>query len=227
MAAMRQSGLVPVSGRYAVLSGFRAGQSLLDSELFVGPAKKSTAPEPMKNLANSIMMAGSNFWDAPGDSMAGSNDLPTRREIFPWIEKNENALYSPRIPIHSVGVYFSPKSRDYTAKNSFPLIEGTLVLLIQQHQPLEVVTPRTLEEFHGQTLVLPHVSTLDETDRQALKAFVDQDGWLVILGQDASGLPQSDSKIVLSDDPGGAISRRWRMILLPARRILPRNCSTQ
>ena len=44
--------------------------------------KTVTAPEPMKNLANSIVMAGANFWDAPGHSMAGSNDLPTRRLIF-------------------------------------------------------------------------------------------------------------------------------------------------
>ena len=38
--------------------------------------------EAMKNLAVSIVMAGANFWDAPGHSMAGSNDPETRREIF-------------------------------------------------------------------------------------------------------------------------------------------------
>jgi hypothetical protein len=41
--------------------------------------KGVSAPEPMKNLANSIVMAGANFWDAPGHSMAGSNDLATRK----------------------------------------------------------------------------------------------------------------------------------------------------
>ncbi|HWF92894.1 MAG TPA: hypothetical protein VN684_11460 [Terriglobales bacterium] len=165
--------------------------------------KTVTAPEPMKNLANSIIMTGCNFWDAPGHSMAGSNDLPTRREIFQWIEKNENELYSPRAPFHAVGVYFSPKSRDYTAKTFLPSYRGAMVLLIQQHKALQVVTPRTLDAFHGQTLVLPGVSTLDEAERQALKAFVDHGGRLVILGEDATGLPQSDSKVVLSDDPGG------------------------
>src|SRR6185437_14824890 len=67
-----------------------------------------------------------------------------------------------------------------------------------------VVTPRTLDAFHGQTLVLPGVSTLDDAERQTLKAFVDQGGRLVVLGDDATGLPQSDKKIVLPNDPGGA-----------------------
>src|SRR5580704_5862631 len=40
--------------------------------------------ESMMNLAMSQVMAGANFWDAPGHSMAGSNDLPTRKKIFSW-----------------------------------------------------------------------------------------------------------------------------------------------
>jgi hypothetical protein len=165
--------------------------------------KDVTAAEPMKNLANSIVMTGANFWDAPGHSMAGSNDLATRRQIFQWIEKNEQLLYSPRTPLHSVGVYFSPKSRDYTAKEFLPSYRGALVLLIQQHRPLQVVTPRTLAGFHGETLVLPSVSVLHETERQTLKAFVDQGGRLVVLGDDVSGIPQS-AKIVLPADPARA-----------------------
>jgi hypothetical protein len=155
----------------------------------------------MKNLANSIVMAGANFWDAPGHSMAGSNDLATRKLILGWIEKNEQALYSPRMPLHPVGVYFSPKSRDYSAKEFLPSYRGALVLLIQQHRPLQVVTPRTLAEFHGETLVLPSVSVLNETERQEIKTYVVQGGRLVVLGEDSSGIPQSPQKIVLSSDP--------------------------
>lgn len=166
--------------------------------------KEVTAPEPMKNLANSIVMAGANFWDAPGHSMAGSNDLPTRRLIFQWIEKNEKALYSPRIPVDSVGVYFSPKSRDYTAKEFLPSYRGALVLLIQQHRPLQVITPRTLAEFHGKTLVLPSVSVLNEAERQSIKEFVGHGGRLVVLGEDVSGISPSTQKIVLSPDPAHA-----------------------
>ncbi len=125
-------------------------------------------------------------------------------QIFEWIEKNEKALYSPRIPFDSVGVYFSPKSRDYTAKEFLPSYRGALVLLIQQHRPLQVVTPRTLAEFHGKTLVLPSVSVLSETEQQEIKAFVDHGGRLVVLGEDVSGIPESAQKIVLPADPAGA-----------------------
>ena len=163
--------------------------------------KEVTAPEPMKNLANSIVMAGNNFWDAPGHSMAGSNDEATRKVIFEWIENNEKELYSPRIPIQRVGVYFSPKSRDYTAKEFLPSYRGALVLLIQQHRAFQLVTPRTLAEFHGETLILPGVSVLNESERQSIKAFVDHGGRLVVLGQDVSGVPQSTKKIVFPSDP--------------------------
>lgn len=167
--------------------------------------QKEVAPqEPMKNLANSIVMTGCNFWDAPGHSMGGSNDRATRRVIFQWIEQNEKSLYSPRKPLNGVGVYFSPKSRDYTANSFLPSYRGTMVLLIQQHRALQVVTPRTLAEFHGETLVLPSVSTLNEAERKGLKAFVDGGGRLVVLGVDATGLPQSSNKVVLASDPGKA-----------------------
>ena len=49
--------------------------------------KKVDRREAMMNLAMSQVMAGANFWDAPGHSMAGSNDLATRKKIFAWIEK--------------------------------------------------------------------------------------------------------------------------------------------
>jgi hypothetical protein len=166
--------------------------------------KGVTAQEPMKNLANSIVMDGANFWDAPGHSMAGSNDEPTRKQIFAWIEKNEKTLYSPRTPLHPVGVYFSPKSRDYDAKEFLPSYRGTMVLLIQQHRALQAVTPRTLAQFHGETLALPNVSVLDETERRNLKTFVDHGGRLVVSGQDVSGIPQSAQKTVLPNDPAGA-----------------------
>ncbi len=167
-----------------------------DEQKEVGPQ------EPMKNLANSIVMAGANFWDAPGHSMGGSNDRATRRVIFEWIEKNEKELYSPRKPLSPVGVYFSPKSRDYSAKDFLPSYRGTMVLLIQQHRALQVVTPRTLSEYRGKILILPAVSVLNEAEKKSLKSFVDHGGKLVVLGADASGLPESSKKIVLPKDPG-------------------------
>ena len=163
--------------------------------------KGVSAPEPMKNLANSIVMAGANFWDAPGHSMAGSNDEATRKQIFEWLAKNEKALYLPRTPIHPVGVYFSPKSRDYNPKTFLPSYRGMLVLLIQQHRALQVVTPRTLADFQGEALVLPNVSVLSETERGDLKAFVDHGGRVIVLGEDSSGILPSPKKVVLPSDP--------------------------
>src|SRR5882672_4971201 len=47
--------------------------------------KKVAARDAMPNLAMSQIMDGANFWDAPGHSMAGSNDAATRKKIFSWI----------------------------------------------------------------------------------------------------------------------------------------------
>ena len=54
--------------------------------------KKVDAREAMQNLAMSQVMAGANFWDAPGHSMGGSNDIPTRTKIFQWIGEHEDVL---------------------------------------------------------------------------------------------------------------------------------------
>ncbi len=102
-----------------------------------------------------------------------------------------------------MGVYFSPKSRDYTPKQFLPSYRGLGVLLVQQHRPVQFVTPRTLADFRGKTLVLPSVSVLNETERQSLKSFVGKGGRLVVLGEDVSGIPQSAQKVAFPDDPAG------------------------
>jgi len=56
-------------------------------------------------------------------------------------------------------------------------------------------------QFHGESLVLPGVSVLNETERQEIKNYVAQGGRLVVLGEDSSGIPRSPQKIVLSSDP--------------------------
>jgi len=157
--------------------------------------------EAMKNLAMSEVIAGANFWDAPGHSMAGSNDPETRKQIFEWIEKNERELYLPRKPMHPVGVYFSPKSRDYTQDEFLSSYRGVLVVLLQAHREFEVVTPRTLADFRGECLVLPEVNILSDAEKGATKAYVDHGGKLILLGGNATGIPAS-RVTVLSMDPG-------------------------
>ena len=157
--------------------------------------------EAMKNLAISEVIAGANFWDAPGHSMAGSNDPATRKQIFEWIEKNEKALYLPRKPMHPVGVYFSPKSRDYTQDEFLSSYRGVLVALLQAHREFEVVTPRTLADFRGECLVFPEVSILSDAEKGATKAYTDRGGKLVLLGGNATGIPASQVNL-LPTDPG-------------------------
>ncbi len=163
--------------------------------------KGVAAADEMKNLASSEVMAGANFWDAKGHVMSGSNDPPTRTEIFQWIEKHEKALYRPRMRIQPVGVYFSPKSRDYAAKEFLPSYRGILVLLLQRHREFVVVTPRTLKDFHGRVLALPNVSVLDEEEKRELVAFVKKGGKLVVTGENLTGLRGAPQVIELPDRP--------------------------
>ena len=103
--------------------------------------------EAMMNLAVSQIVTGSNFWDAPGHSMAGSNDTATRRKIFSWIKDHENTFYRPRSAIAPIGVYFSPETRNYYAHEFIRSYRGISILLMQKALEFQVVTPRTLSEF--------------------------------------------------------------------------------
>jgi hypothetical protein len=166
--------------------------------------KNVAAPEPMMNLAMSQIMAGANFWDAPGHSMAGSNDLPTRRKIFSWIQAHEKTFYLPRAPVDPIGVYFSPETRNFHAKDFIASYRGILILLMQKHLEFQIVTPRTLADFHGQTLVLPDVRELTENEKSGLRSFVAHDKRLVITGTDATGLDASAGVTRFPNCPGKA-----------------------
>ena len=141
----------------------------------------------MMNLAMSQIMAGANFWDAPGHSMAGSNDLPTRKKIFAWIQAHEKTFYLPRSPIDPIGVYFSPETRNFYAEEFIASYRGILILLMQKHLEFQIVTPRTLADFHGKTLVLPDVRVLADARRAGCKGSRRGGKRLVITGTDATG----------------------------------------
>ncbi|MGB7438538.1 MAG: hypothetical protein WBR26_00825 [Candidatus Acidiferrum sp.] len=177
-------------------------------------------PDAMKNLAMSQVIAGANFWDAPGHEMAGSNDIPTRKQIFQWIAKNEKTLYLPRIPMQPVGVYFSPKSRDYTPDEFLPSYRGALVALLQSHREFQVVTPRTLQEFRGRSLVLPEVSVWSDAEKQAIRAFVEHGGRVIVLGDNSLGLPEANVT-TLFPDPARAYFRALEHDFAAASKDLP------
>src|SRR5207244_408691 len=164
--------------------------------------KKVDIRESMMNLAMSQVMAGANFWDAPGHSMAGSNDLPTRKKIFSWIREHEKTFYLPRTPIDPIGVYFSPATRNFHAKEFIASYRGILILLMQKHLEFQVVTPRTLAEFQGKTLVLPDVRLLNDEEKSWLRKYVDSDRRLVITGEDATQLGDTQNVARFSQCPG-------------------------
>jgi hypothetical protein len=162
---------------------------------------KVDAREAMQNLAMSQVMAGANFWDAPGHSMAGSNDLATRKKIFGWIAEHETTFYRPRRPIHPVGVYFSPKTRDYFAQDFVPSYRGCLILLMQTHREFQVVTPRTLAEFRGEALILPDVREVSDEERGTLKKLAVAGTRIVVTGTNGAGLAMSANVVSFPECP--------------------------
>jgi len=166
--------------------------------------KKVDMREAMMNLAMSHVMVGANFWDAPGHSMGGSNDLATRKKIFAWIAANEKAFYEPRGPIDPIGVYFSPETRNRYAADFLASYRGILVLLMQKHLEFQIVAPRTLADFHGKTLILPDVRVWSGQEKQWAGKYVGEGNRLVITGSDATELGKSDSAVRFPQCPGKA-----------------------
>src|SRR5580700_1084316 len=164
--------------------------------------KKVDKREAMLNLAASDIMTGSNFWDAPGHSMAGSNDRETRKRILAWIKAHEDTFYKPRTAIDPIGVYFSPETRNYHADEFIASYRGILILLMQKHLEFQVVTPRTLAEFRGRTLVLPDVRIMSDGEKAWVRKYVDGGNRLVITGEDATQLGGAKGVVRFGKCPG-------------------------
>src|SRR5262249_61431197 len=126
--------------------------------------------------------------DAPGHVMSGSNDIETRRQIFGWIKQHENVFYRPRSAIRPLGVYFLPATRNYYAQEFVRSYQGILILLMQKHLEFQIVTPRTIKDFAGETLILPDVRVLDTQELKWLKQFAQAGKQLVVTGADATEL---------------------------------------
>jgi len=166
--------------------------------------KKVDVREAMMNLAMSEVMAGANFWDAPGHFMAGSNDLPTRTKIFSWIHAHEKTFYLPRRPIHPIGVYFSSATRNYYADDFVRSYRGILILLMQKHLEFQVVTPRSLTDFQGETLILPNVRVLSDSERRWVEEYVRNGRTLIVTGADATQLGEGKNIVRFPRCPGKA-----------------------
>ncbi|MFZ0391905.1 MAG: hypothetical protein WAN36_15700 [Calditrichia bacterium] len=145
--------------------------------------EKITPAEAMKNLMMSQLMAGANCWDAANHVMSGSNDYDTRTLIFKWISAHDNTFYMPRQPMKPVGMYFSPKTRNYFVDEFIPSYRGMMYLLLQSHLEFQIVTPRTLQDFKGEVLILPDVKCLNDEELTQLKNYVESGSRLYLTGE--------------------------------------------
>lgn len=125
--------------------------------------------EAMLTLASSELMAGANVWDARGHVMSGSNDMPTRTEIFHWIAAHEDVFGAIRQPVGATGVYFSDTTRNYYPREFVASYQGVLLMLLRNHVQFQVVTPRTLDHFDGKVLVLPDVRVVSDEEAASLR----------------------------------------------------------
>ena len=155
--------------------------------------------EAMQNLAMAQLMAGTNTWDAQRHVMSGSNDIQTRKLIFGWIKEHEQTFFHPRQPIRPVGVYFSPATRDYFAKEFIDSYRGILMLLMQSHLEFQIVTPKTLADFHGDMLILPDVRCLSPEEGSSLETYVREGKTLMATGEtgkyDGTGAEQTSNPL--------------------------------
>ena len=166
--------------------------------------KKVDRREAMMNLAMSQIMAGANFWDAPGHSMGGSNDLPPGRRSLPGSKRTRRLSICPRTPIHPVGVYFSPTTRNYYAEEFIRSYRGILILLMQKHLEFQIVTPRTLADFKGETLILPNVSHPERNRERLVEEIRHGRKTLIVTGTDATQLGDVAGVVRFENCPGKA-----------------------
>ncbi|MCB0284720.1 MAG: hypothetical protein KDF60_19210 [Calditrichaeota bacterium] len=145
--------------------------------------KKVEPMEPIKNLALSNLMAGTNNWDARGHVMSGSNHIETRKEVYKWIAENENTFYKPRNPMAPIGIYFSPKTRNYHPDAFMESFEGMMKMMLQGHMEFQVVTPRTLENFKGNVLILPDVRCVSKEEAAFFEKYLESGKGLVFSGE--------------------------------------------
>ncbi len=146
--------------------------------------EKGISPgEEMQNLFASQLAAGTNCWDVKGHVMSGSNDIAMRTEIFGWIAQYEQVFYNARTAIHPVGVYFSPRTRNYFCEEFLDSYLGLMALLMHSHREFEIVTPRSLKNFRGTVLVLPDARCLSDRELAAFEGYAKSGGKLIVIGQ--------------------------------------------
>ncbi len=140
-------------------------------------------PKDSVILAASDVFMGRSFWELKEPYMSGTVGLDYRTAVFKWISQYSDILYGKWHVIDPVYVYFSPNSRDMLAPfedhysvnqgDSDHLLEtlGIIIMLLQNHIPFEVVTPRDFTKLTQGILILPNVEAMSNTEIQNIKTF--------------------------------------------------------
>jgi hypothetical protein len=179
----------------------------------------------MLTLAVSELMAGTNVWDAHGHVMCGSNDMATRTQILHSIAAHEDIFGAVRTPVGETGVYFSDVMRDFYPKEFVNSYRGVLLMLLENHVQFRIVTPRTLAEFRGKTLVLPDVRVLTDAEAAQIEHDFDAGMRIVLTGAPDSRLDGLKKAIRFPARPKPIIWPMRGRILLPSIRKAIPGCS--
>jgi hypothetical protein len=155
----------------------------------------------MLNLAMSELMAGANFWDAKGHVMSGSNDMATRIEIFKWVAAHEDIFGVHREPTGEVGVYFSDTTRNFYPQDFVASYRGVLLLLLRNHIQFRIVTPRTVNSFDRQVLILPDVRIMSDAESSSIHRFSAHGGRVIMTGQTDAKLNDLSKAVRYADAP--------------------------
>lgn len=145
--------------------------------------EKILPADAIENLAMSQVMAGTNSWDARRFVMSGSNDYEARTKVYKWISENEKLIYAPRKPISPVGIYFSPKTRNYFPDDWIESYMGIFNLLLREHIEFEIITPRTLAATNCKVLLLPDVKCVNDIEYSQLQSWLKKGNTLISTGE--------------------------------------------
>ncbi len=74
--------------------------------------------------------------------------------------------------MNPIGIYFSPKTRDYFADEYYSTYTALMELILQTHQEFQVVTPRTLAHFNGKILLLSDIKCISDAEVNQIRSLM-------------------------------------------------------
>jgi hypothetical protein len=127
--------------------------------------------------------------------------MATRIEIFKWVAAHEDIFGVPREPTGEVGVYFSDTTRNFYPRDFIASYRGVLLLLLRNHIQFRIVTPRTVNSFDGQVLILPDVRVMSDAESSSTHRFSAQGGRVIMTGQSDEKLNDLGNAVRYPDTP--------------------------